>query len=154
FGARDYDPNCARWLARDPVRFAAAIQNMYIYVSNDPIGRIDPHGAAPFCNHTDEPILVGGGTGEGRGHDGDFATGYVAPGQCVDKDHPLETDTGLLSDVDVADFNGDGQVSEPQGFFDIWPFGEKVLGGSTGLVCGAFESHVEGWNIPGVDGWY
>ncbi len=42
-GARDYDPDSARWTSRDPIRFEGG-ENTGAYVSNDPINQIDPTG--------------------------------------------------------------------------------------------------------------
>ncbi len=44
FGARDYDPVVGRWMAKDPIRFAGGDTNIYAYVGNDPVNRIDPSG--------------------------------------------------------------------------------------------------------------
>ena len=44
FGARDYDPVTGRWLERDPILFNGKQTNLYTYVGNDPVNRIDPSG--------------------------------------------------------------------------------------------------------------
>jgi RHS repeat-associated protein len=44
FGARDYDPKIGRWTAKDPIRFNAADSNLYGYVANEPVNRVDPSG--------------------------------------------------------------------------------------------------------------
>jgi RHS repeat-associated protein len=44
FGARDYDGETGRWLAKDPILFAGGDTNLYAYVANDPINHIDPAG--------------------------------------------------------------------------------------------------------------
>jgi len=44
FGARDYDPDAARWTTKDPILFAGGDANLYAYVANDPINRHDSNG--------------------------------------------------------------------------------------------------------------
>jgi len=44
FGARDYDPEVARWTAKDPILFQGGDTNLYGYVLNDPVNFIDPLG--------------------------------------------------------------------------------------------------------------
>jgi RHS repeat-associated protein len=130
FGARDYDPYTGRWTARDPILFASGHANLYGYVGNDPVGRVDPFGLF-FCNLTGSPVVVGGGTGSGTGHSGGFRTGSVQPGQCVGPNAPLDTPAGPLSDVDVVDFDGDGKVNPPMSGADTWPLGEKIPWGDS-----------------------
>jgi len=44
FGARDYDPETARWTAKDPIDFEGGDTNLYGYVFSDPVNWIDPSG--------------------------------------------------------------------------------------------------------------
>lgn len=44
FGARDYDPETGRWTSKDPILFNGADTNLYGYVLQDPINKIDPDG--------------------------------------------------------------------------------------------------------------
>ena len=125
FGARDYDAEIGRWTAKDPIRWDRGSWNLFGYSAGDPVNRIDTTGMY-FCNFTGQPLLVGGGTGEGKGHSGQFGTAYLPDGQCVGPDIPIDTSQGKLYDVDVADFNGDGQVKPPMNAWDSWPLGEKV----------------------------
>jgi RHS repeat-associated protein len=42
--ARYYDPKAGRWMAKDPIGFAAGDANLYRYVGNDPTSYVDPSG--------------------------------------------------------------------------------------------------------------
>jgi len=46
FGARDYDAETGRWTIKDPIGLAGGL-NLYAYVDNDPVNRIDPTGLGP-----------------------------------------------------------------------------------------------------------
>ncbi|MDG0816248.1 RHS repeat protein [Bdellovibrio svalbardensis] len=51
FGARDYSPVAGKWTTTDPLRFNGGDTNLYGYVLNDPINKIDPMGLqAPGFN--------------------------------------------------------------------------------------------------------
>ncbi len=44
FGARDYDPDTARWTIKDPIGFAGGDSNLYGYVLGDPVNGLDVAG--------------------------------------------------------------------------------------------------------------
>src|SRR3984957_3461463 len=47
---RLYDPRNGRWISRDPIGFAGGDVNLYRYVGNNPVNRVDPSGLAPPPN--------------------------------------------------------------------------------------------------------
>ncbi len=44
FGARDYDTETGRWIAKDPIMFSGGDTNLFGYVASDPINKFDPKG--------------------------------------------------------------------------------------------------------------
>jgi RHS repeat-associated protein len=44
FGARDYDAQTGRWVAKDPIRFDGGDSNVFAYVQGDPINLRDSSG--------------------------------------------------------------------------------------------------------------
>ncbi|MCP4926358.1 MAG: hypothetical protein GY916_10470 [Gammaproteobacteria bacterium] len=68
FGARDYDPQTARWTSKDPIRFAGGDANVFGYVLADPINSLDPSGLLtlfgsggveiPFVGGADIGIMI------------------------------------------------------------------------------------------------
>ncbi|HQO19511.1 MAG TPA: RHS repeat-associated core domain-containing protein [Acidobacteriota bacterium] len=48
FGARDYDPECGRWTAKDPIGFGGVDYGIYSYAKNNPVCLYDPTGRNPL----------------------------------------------------------------------------------------------------------
>ncbi|MCU7850503.1 MAG: hypothetical protein KZQ89_21520, partial [Candidatus Thiodiazotropha sp. (ex Lucinoma kastoroae)] len=48
FGARDYDPKIARWMAKDPIGFDGDGVNIFTYAGSDPVNFIDLLGFGKF----------------------------------------------------------------------------------------------------------
>ncbi|MGC4064923.1 MAG: RHS repeat-associated core domain-containing protein [Polyangiaceae bacterium] len=63
FGARDYDARFGRWTHKDPILFGGGQANLYVYVGNDPVNRIDPSG----LEWGDSWMMWSGGTIAGVG---------------------------------------------------------------------------------------
>ncbi len=57
FGARDYDPQSARWTSKDPIKFNGDTLNIYRYVNNDPVNLIDPEGLVRMGNPNPTPTF-------------------------------------------------------------------------------------------------
>ena len=63
FGIRDYSPAIGRWLSKDPILFSGNQANLYVYVGNDPVNRIDPSGREglwDLCKNTLSDIIESG----------------------------------------------------------------------------------------------
>ncbi|MCK6550998.1 hypothetical protein L6R52_34490, partial [Myxococcota bacterium] len=58
FGVRDYDAESGRFTAKDPAGFRGADTNLYAYVRNDPVNRVDPSGLGPTRPWTVYDVLA------------------------------------------------------------------------------------------------
>ncbi len=61
FGARDYDAATGTWLQPDPVLFQGGSSNLYSYVLDDPVDRMDPSGQDPVSAIAGTAIGIGFG---------------------------------------------------------------------------------------------
>jgi RHS repeat-associated protein len=97
---RYYDPHTGRWISQDPVTFAAGDANVYRYVHNNSVNRIDPAGLA-------EIELTG--QREGRDRAFKFDLGESRGMLSIDKG------TGENAFVGTLDVNLAGLISDKDG---------------------------------------
>ena len=78
FGYREYDPQTAKWTAKDPIDFSGGDSNLYGYVLGDPVGFIDPSGLVLWTLFT--PTNTGSmSTPKGNGDPSTWKTGKLQP---------------------------------------------------------------------------
>ncbi len=98
FGARDYDTQIGRWTSKDPIRFRGGDANLYGYVLDDPVNRIDSLGLDWF-RPQDHPYKVGRpGTivPEGKGEIGGYLDDYGPAWHTTGYYHDLLVETATL----------------------------------------------------------
>jgi RHS repeat-associated protein len=71
---RAYDPNLGRWISRDPIGGRGG-QNLYGYVTNDPVNAIDPFGLTKVYGNWCGPDWTGGRVEQYTPHE----PGYYKP---------------------------------------------------------------------------
>jgi RHS repeat-associated protein len=138
FGARDYDPTVGRWTAKDPIRFAGRTANIYAYVGNDPVDRLDPMGLFGLTIGFNGGVGFGPGIGvgaeAGAGIFWDISGGRLS----------LYTSTGwgteLVTGVSVGIAEQDALVWDSKSF---WNSGSEV-GLNLPLGGGSLNNSTEG----------
>lgn len=145
FGARDYDAETARWLARDPILFAGGDTNLYGYVLNDPINLTDRTGLINWYWDIGFNPMAGMGRGQFCSYDECFSdlgaasrhAREVLGQQAYDKwyNAPLQS---FLPDPTInrhnrqSELGRDGETLEPIGEYDpeyeIDPFEDPLFG--------------------------
>jgi len=102
--ARYYDPKVGRFVSEDPIDFKGGTVNLYEYVLNSPVNRIDPLGLEANCNGCgpndwrspfvpNRPFFIIDFTSACNTHDRCYAKCGVKKATC---DTNFKGDTGLL----------------------------------------------------------
>lgn len=99
-----YDPTIGRWLSRDPLANAEMSQgpNLYGYVGNDPVNRIDPLGLYY--------LLIPGSWFDGNGYEGTGA-GFYSYGDL--EESSMATLDGIIPFADPFGDNGGYDKCDP-----------------------------------------
>jgi RHS repeat-associated protein len=143
FGARDYDPEVGRWLARDPILFKGGQTNLYVYAGNDPVNKVDPSGEFGFAigNSGDAGFCFGLCAGSyGVGHGlylgtegiGVYATAQVGAGLGGHLGYGIQG--SIYTSIDA--FSGTSHGVEGVAGFGLIASGELV-GNPSGAVLSA-----------------
>jgi len=135
FGARDYDPEVGRWTARDPILFDGGQGNLYSYVENDSINRVDPSGlwALQIGFSLSGFVLTGGAS---------FSVGVAISG------------TGFsineVNSFQSSQWNGGLGASFGRGFQVSFTPNARCLGDLTGTSVGfGVDSPIGGFTVSG-----
>ena len=102
FGARDYDAETGRWTSKDPIKFDGEDTNLFGYVLNDPVNRIDPTGLVTF-------FFGGGGAaglGDGSGQGTEVKLGTVSAGRVIGTNQEGGISSGTFGSIGVGNLFG------------------------------------------------
>ncbi|HRK07976.1 MAG TPA: RHS repeat-associated core domain-containing protein [Pseudobdellovibrionaceae bacterium] len=94
FGARDYDPETARWTAKDPIGFSGGDPNLYGYVMQDPVNAVDPSGLfrnEPWSGTRPGNQIIDPSYGNGGGGGGGLALALASVAQMIKNNKPTRT---------------------------------------------------------------
>ncbi|MBZ5550264.1 MAG: hypothetical protein LAO22_20285 [Acidobacteriia bacterium] len=135
FGERDYDASTGRWTAKDPIRFAGGNPNLYGYVLNDPVNRVDPIGLKDECNCPKEA------TKAWQKDQTDRAANLLKQMDKLQREGQTEVSKILFEDVQKI-----WHETEPKSWFKSWRLGCLV---KKGKVKWSGKSGDEGGIEPG-----
>ncbi len=156
FGFRDYDPDTGRWTAKDPIGFAGGDTDLYGYVQNNPVNRIDPLGLVDSVTAAYNSAMASGNYAEAAAIAESMGWGAAMaaanagasmpkPGS-KPKDAPPGTipiDKSGLSKDDIHTIK-DGIGAGPKDWTGISPDGDVISGDSDGnsVNNGPYEDYL------------
>lgn len=91
FGVRDYDAETGRWTAKDPIGFGGRDTNLYAYVGNDPVNRVDPKGLVSLAGGAAIVGILGYVFFEPAFADWSYAVSSNAKTVCLLREHEART---------------------------------------------------------------
>jgi RHS repeat-associated protein len=150
---RHYDPSQAHWATTDPAGLAAVnivdpqSWNRYVYVSNNPVGNVDPLGLIRMCGGGGDSGMDGGGDGFGD-NDPDYG-GDVGPSGDPFPSETCGDFTFQLPVIPSLPGGGGGNPGHPR----INPTARDPLGGGAPPSSGG-TAPWQGWgsNSPWTNG--
>jgi RHS repeat-associated protein len=134
FGARDYDPQTGRWLAKDPIRFDGKDSNLFGYSCSDPVNLIDPSGLASFWKCAFEATVGGVAIGAGAFFLGASAP-VIAVAALVGGVAGIAMEASPNGSINIA-----GRVGEGAAIGTFAGPGGTFIGGGLGFGVGALEA--------------
>ena len=134
FWARPYDPNLGRWIQRDPISERGGL-NLYGYVGNNPVKRVDPLGLLM----TDEQIVNRGLYGLPKGPNMPFDLGRSLVTHTLFYDFAPE-----FNDTAWYDLNRQNSVTAAESYFQ-----NQLKNNQQGCKSGKIRDFVVG---PGSNG--
>jgi len=160
--ARYYDPKVGRFISEDPIGFAGGDVNLYAYVQNNPITRIDPLGLWGLGLNAGGTAEAGMGSGGaiqansgvglfGGGNNGINVGGYTASGSFAGEARSNQFVIGATAGLGVGGFISNAKSAQQLlGPFDTWTLNLPIVSfqyASDGSIWTAGMSLGKSWGI-------
>jgi RHS repeat-associated protein len=154
--ARYYDPEIGRFISKDPIGFAGGDLNLYAYVQNNPVSRIDPLGLWYIDINVSLGIILGGTGGVMIGPNGIYpylGGGVVIPSGISFTFSPCDPTPGWNEGLQIGlpwFVGGQGGYSYKTNRY-FWEAGIVTPGGSFTdyYVWGPYKVNYR-WEVPDI----